>query len=305
MRWIVSASRRTDIPAFYADWLLARMRAGWAASVNPFNGRAVRVSLQPEDVRALVLWSKDLSAFLPSARVLAERFPLYVQYTITGLPPALEPHVPPPERTVAAAHALAGLVGSGAVQWRYDPILLGGPLDEAWHLERFRGLAAALEGATTRCIVSFATFYRKVRRNLLRVAPHGASLAPVPPRRASALASALAAIATAHGMTLHACCSSDALGPDVLPAACVDAAHIEALWPGAGAGVPRAASRPGCGCAASRDIGLYDTCPHGCAYCYANADPARARANHSLAGGDGPVLIGRLEEDGEGTRHRP
>jgi hypothetical protein len=303
---IVSASRRTDIPAFYADWLLRRVREGWAASVNPFNGLARRVSLRAADVRALVLWSKDLSRFDDAAAALDDAgLRLYFQYTLTGLPPALEPAVPPPDVTIPAAHRLAARFGAGTLQWRYDPILLGGALDLEWHRRRFAELLARLDGATTRCIISFATFYRKVERNLGGT-PAGRGLAAPPPAVARALADELAALAAGRGVALSACCSPDALrelpgGPGAERASCVDAAHIDALWPGAGQGVPPAPSRPGCGCHASRDIGLYDSCPHGCLYCYANADPAAAARAHARADSVGPVPYGRLVEQSDGS----
>ena len=301
-RWIVSASRRTDIPAFYGDWLRARVAAGWAASVNPFNQRATRVSLQRRDVRALVLWSKDLSRFVPGALDLRDRgYPLYFQYTVTGLPPELEPRVPPPEVTVPAAHALARELGPGPLQWRYDPILLGGSLDADWHRQRFRTLAARFVGATERCVISFATFYRKVCRNLAKAPAPGPAIAPPEPELLEELAGDLAETAAQHGMALHACCTPEALGGSIRQAACVDAAHLDDLYPGAGRDVPAAASRPGCSCAASRDIGLYDSCPHGCVYCYANAAPERARERFARAGGEGPVPFGVLHEDESGA----
>ena len=305
--WIVSASRRTDIPAFWADWLLARVRIGWAASVNPFNLRAVRVSLRPEDVRALVLWSKDLSGFdEPAVRLADGGHRLLFNYTITGLPSALERHVPPPERTVPAARRLAARFGAAAIQWRYDPVLLGGSLDPAWHVANFRALADRLEGATTRCVLSFGTYYRKVTRNLAEALPPGPALTPAPPAVVQELAAALAREAAAHGMTTAACCTPDACGGSaegrVTTAACIDAAWIDALYPGAGAGVPLARTRPACGCSASRDIGLYDSCPHGCVYCYANVDAGRAAGHHAAARGrQDPVPWGHLVETPDGA----
>lgn len=304
-RWIVSASRRTDIPAFYPEWLEARVAAGWAVSVNPFNRRGRRVSLRSADVRALVLWSKDYSRFLPVAERLANvGHHLYFQYTINDAPEFLEPGVPRPEVTVPAAHALARRFGAGAVQWRYDPILRGGGLDARWHTERFTQLARQLRGATHRCIVSFGTYYRKVDRNLRAAGGAAAELAPWVPSAVRELARELAAVASEEGMTLSACCAPEARSAHVTGAACVDAAHLEALYPGAGAGVRAAASREGCGCSASRDIGLYDSCRHGCVYCYACRQPGAAPS--ALPDPRSPVLFGRLETDETGGyRWRP
>lgn len=273
---IISASRRTDIPAFYTPWLLGRLAAGYASYPNPFNGRPVTVSLRPEDVHTLVFWSRNFAPLLPHLEDLAERgYRFFCHYTITGAPRPLEPYAPPRAAAVATLRRLAARTGPRHVQWRFDPILLTDELDAAYYVERFRGLAAALAGATERCTFSFATFYPKVVRRLRR---HGIPFRDPGLEEKRDLAETLASIGAEYGMTLYACCMDALLSPAVHGAHCVDGDLLAALSPDRPLDVPPRPTRPECGCAASRDIGVYDTCVHGCLYCYANTDQQTARA---------------------------
>jgi hypothetical protein len=280
---IISASRRTDIPKFYAKWFIERIRQGHAAYRNPFSGQTYEVSLRPEDVRAIVFWSKD---FRPLERHLDELdrrgFRYYFQFTITGLPRIFEERVPDPEVAVATAARLAARTSPAHVQWRFDPIVLSDRVDADATAARFARLARAMEGVTRRCTVSFMERYSKVRRNLAPLErDHGVRFCEASIEGKRALAARLAAIAQKHAITLLSCCD-DALiqegpGGRVGKARCVDGELIDALFPDPAA----APSGPGptreqCGCTASRDIGAYDTCPHGCFYCYANANKEKA-----------------------------
>ncbi len=301
---IVSASRRTDIPAFYAEWLLARVRAGFAYSVNPFNRRAVRVSLRAADVTALVLWSKDLSRFDAPAAALADAgHRLYFLLSLNAAPAELEPGVPPAALNVAAARRLAARFGAQSLAWRYDPILFGTGLDVGHHLRSFGRLAAELAGTTDRCILSFGCFYPKTVRNLRAGGALARSIAPLPTAAARDCAGQLAEIAAAAGMSLEVCCHPELVGGAVRPGRCIAADRLP--WPTARP-LPRPGpTRPGCGCAESRDIGLYDTCPHGCLYCYANGSPARARQAFQAPPDAAPVLRGTIVEGPRGAEWRP
>jgi hypothetical protein len=273
---IISASRRTDIPAFYMPWMIKRLRAGEATYPNPFNKQQHTVSLRPDDVHSIVFWSKYYQPFLPHIDELEERsYRFYCHYTITATPRQLEPHVPRWPDAVRVFHQLAARTSPRHVQWRFDPILLTHDLDAAFYIERFRQLADALDGATTRCYFSFATFYGKVERRLQaqRIAYTDPLLA-----EKRAIVAALVDIAAGHNITLHACCQAALLGEGVHQAHCVDGDLLAALFPVRPPITRHTPTRDGCGCVASRDIGMYDTCPYGCVYCYANQNQARALA---------------------------
>ncbi len=295
---IISISRRTDIPAFYGDWFLRRLDAGIVGWENPFGGRPQLVSLRRDDVRCLAFWSKNFRLFLPHLRTLQARgYPCFFNYTITGLPSIFEPRVVPMEDAVDSLRELASRFSPEHIQWRYDPIILSELTLAESHLDRFAALAAALRGSVRRCIVSFAWRYRKVECNLaaLERATGVRIVDPDLPARRK-LAEQLAGIAEAHGMTLHACCCNNLLGGRVHRAHCIDGEAIARLYSGASCRTPRHPNRPECGCADSVDIGRYETCLHGCVYCYANADPARAAAAVH-AHDPNSLFLGRTREE--------
>jgi hypothetical protein len=271
---IVSASYRTDIPAFYGDWFGRRLEAGFVTVANPYGGPAYRVGLDRQSVDGFVFWTKNIGPFLPVLdRLKARGDPFVVQYTVTGYPRALERAVIEPERAAAHMQSLACAFGPRVAVWRYDPILITAATPPAWHRERFTAIARSLRGATDEVCVSFAQIYQKTRRNL-----DAAAIAwdDPPADEKRALIAALTGIAAEHGMRLTVCTQPDLTGSSAEPARCIDAARLSDV-----AGRPIAArrkgNRPGCLCSESRDIGAYDTCPHGCVYCYAVAHHAGAR----------------------------
>lgn len=272
---IVSASYRTDIPAFYGPWFLNRFRAGWAKAVNPY-GRQVSTIPLRAGVDGFVFWTRNPGPFLGGlAEVRAAGYPFAVHCTLTGYPRALESSVIEAERSAALMERVARDHGPRSVVWRYDPILVTSltPLD--WHAANFARLAARLEGIVDEVSVSFANLhYRKTERNLAAAArAHHFGWEDPPDGDKRAVLAFLAKRAARHGIRLTVCSQTHLLGPGVEASACVDARRLEDV--AAGWGLERRidarvkGNRPGCLCFESRDIGEYDTCPHGCTYCYA------------------------------------
>ena len=283
---IVSASYRTDIPAFYGRWFLNRFRAGWAKAVNPYGRQVATIPLRA-GVDGFVFWTRNAGPF---AEVLAEirrvGLPFVIQYTVTGYPRLLESAVLDAGRSVALIRDLAAAHGPRAVVWRYDPILLSSVTPAAWHEANFAALAEALAGAVDEVSVSFATLYRKSKRNLAAAARRRHfSWSDPPPELKRELIGRLAGLAAARGMALSVCSQPDNVVAGTQAARCVDARRLEDV--AAGWGRPRVVAarirgnRPGCLCFESRDIGEYETCPHGCTYCY--AVNARELAKHRFA----------------------
>jgi Domain of unknown function (DUF1848) len=268
---VISVSRRTDIPAFYTEWFMNRLRAGFCHWMNPFGGQVYRVSLLPGDCLALVFWTRNARPLIPHVADLRARgFHFYFQYTINGYPREIDSHAPPAGAAVAAFRRLAELMGPGLVMWRYDPVILSSATPVSYHVERFESLSAALQGSTDRCYVSFLDSYGKTERNLRRVNDElGLRLRrPEVAEQREPLAR-FVEIASDRGMTVHACCDEAALDLGVEQAHCIDADVIRRLRPDVDARLKLVPSRPGCGCAQAVDIGAYDTCTFGCVYCYA------------------------------------
>ena len=267
---IISASYKTDIPAFYGQWFINRLRAGFCKMVNPYNEQVYHVPLTPDEVDGIVFWTKNIGPFLKHLPEVHRRgYPFIVQYAINGYPRALEHSVVDAERSCDHMRAISQEHGPKVCVWRYDTIVTSSLTPADLHLSNFERLAAALAGTTDEVVISFAQIYRKTLRNMDRAAgEHGFTWSDPPLEEKRALATRLAEIAAGHGMRLTLCSQPTFLVPGAGEARCVDAERLSVV-----AGRPIAAKLQGnrkeCGCYHSRDIGHYDTCPHGCIYCYA------------------------------------
>jgi hypothetical protein len=293
---IVSASYKTDIPAFYADWFRQRLAAGFARMVNPYGGQVYTIDLTAPGCDGFIFWTKNAGPFGEAlADVRARGFPFIVQYTVTAYPRALETSVIPADRAVAQMHALAETYGADAVVWRYDPVLLTSLTPPDWHRRNLEALARALRGASDEVVLSFATIYNKTRRNTEAAArQHGFDWWDPPDEAKSALLEDLARTARAHGFTPTLCAQpallAEPMFTELEPARCIDAARLSRVA-GRAIGAPTKGNRPGCYCARAKDIGAYDTCPHGCVYCYAVQRPATAKRRYRAHDPSDPFLI--------------
>lgn len=291
---IISASYRTDIPAFYGDWFLRRLLEGRCRVANPYGGRPSEISLERADVDGFVFWTRNAAPFSSALReVEARAFPFTFQFTTVGYPRAIDASVIDPTKAICQIRALAERFGPRAVVWRYDPIVMSSITDAAWHRNNFRSLTCALASATDEVVVSFVAPYRKTRRNLDTAASRAGFewLDPDEDCKRTLLAD-LAGIAGAHGIRLTLCTQPALETTDSGGARCIDAERLSDV-----AGHPIAArtrgNRSGCLCGESRDIGAYDTCPHGCAYCYAVRSPAAAKRLHRAHDPASPFLLPR------------
>ena len=259
---ILSVSRRTDIPAFYFDWFLRRLREGSLLVEHPRNPtRLSRVMLTPDVVDGMVFWSKNPAPMLPHLEELNQRgIPFYLQFTLTPSGPPWEPHFPSLPARVRAFQQLSIALGPQRVIWRYDPIILDQAHPVSWHLAQFTALYQQLHGFTRRCVISFVDPYRHLRGRFS--AP---SLQEI-----FQLAEGFSRIARGGSMELVTCSELvDLSSFGIGHGACIDPALVEELL-----GCPIRAKkdrtqRPACGCMESIDVGSYNTCPGGCAYCYA------------------------------------
>lgn len=289
---IVSASYKTDIPAFYGRWFMARLDAGFCRAVNPYGRQVYEVPLTRRAVDGFVFWTRNAGPFLTALHEIRRRgFPFMVQFTITGYPRALETSVIEAPRALEQIRQIAMAFGPKSVVWRYDPIVASEltPLD--WHLANFARLTAAVEGTTDEVVVSFAQIYRKTRRSLeAATRAHRFAWHDPPDEEKRALLRELVAPAERHGLRLSLCAQPGYVVPGAAEARCIDAERLS-LIAGSAITAPAKGNRPGCRCAGSRDIGEYDTCPHGCVYCYAVNSRALARRRHRVHDHTQPFLL--------------
>ena len=270
---IVSASYRTDIPAFYGDWFMRRLAAGECLVANPYGGPPYRVLLDREAVDGFVFWTRNPIPFTRNLEEVHGRgYPFVIHVTIVGYPLAIDRSVPPVDAQMDTFIRFANSYGSAALVWRYDPIVLSSLTSAAFHVENFERICTRLTGSTDEVVISFVTPYRKSRRNLDAAAKqHDFSWWQADDSEAASLTRRLAAIAASNGMRISLCSQPDLLIPEVQAARCIDAERMTRAS-GRDIASRQKGNRSGCLCHESRDIGAYDTCLHGCTYCYAVGD---------------------------------
>ena len=230
---IISASRRSDIPAFYSRWFMNRIEAGFVLVANPFNSRQIRrIRLRPDAVEAIVFWTRHAAPLLPALpRLEALGYRSLFHVTLTGYPSRLEPHLPPLEQALASFLALSRLLGPERVIWRYDPILLCNWLPVAEHQRRFSQLAAALAGHTRQVVISFADLYGKSVRQLDRVPGLQYQDLLAQPEPLAELLGALQRSAADYDLQLSSCAEAVDLSRwQIAPGRCIDVALLNRLF---------------------------------------------------------------------------
>lgn len=299
---IVSASRATDIPAFYAPWFVGRLRKGYLRWQNPFSGAKQWISFAK--TRAIVFWTKNPAPILPYLPEIEHMgFQFYFQFTLNNYQnEKLEPFLPPISQRIATFQELARRIGKEKVLWRFDPLILQQSIDCQTLLERITDIADQLSQATQKLIFSFADIekYNKVKRNIQN---KNLKIREFSQQEKNRFATQLSQLNRQKWQFELAACAQpedfSLLG--IRPNACIDAQLLVRLFPHDSelmqflAYQPRLFSenqykpakklkdkgqRKHCRCIVSKDIGQYNTCPHLCTYCYANHSEKNVLKNY-------------------------
>lgn len=284
---IISASRATDIPAFYTEWFFDRLAKGYTRWRNPFNGKDSYVSFA--NTRFIVFWSKNPAPLLPRIHEMQKRgIGCYIQYTLNDYEQnALEPNVPNLNFRTDTFKRLVDVLGHGAVVWRFDHLLLTEDITEDILLERVDNIARRLNGYAEKLVFSFADIasYKKVGRNLNQA---GINYREWDKPAMLSFADKLSGLNASWDLQLATCSEPISLEHfGIEHNRCIDPELIARLAPNDAVlnnflynARSDNGQRKHCGCILSKDIGAYNTCPHGCAYCYANTTPHSALANY-------------------------
>ena len=293
---IISASRRTDIPAFYAKWFINRIREGYVLNRNPFNANQIkRITLTPYQVEAIIFWTRNPKPLMPYLDELTERgFNYYFQYTITGYPRELESHTPNTYKAIETFIELSDKIGKERVIWRYDPIIFTKYTDFDEHIRLFEKISKALENKTDKVVISFADPYKKITKKLSEI-----EYIDILEQKSKLyeLAKKISEIAKSRNMIVESCSEAIDLDYcDIQHGKCIDDTLIENLFDiNLNIGKDRN-QRKECGCVQSVDIGVYNTCSHGCTYCYATYSDKSVEKNRLLHNPDSPLLLGNFED---------
>ena len=290
---IIQTGMRTDIPAFYSEWFINRIKAGFVLVRNPYNPiQVTRYSLSPDVVNLISFCTKNPSPMLDKMDHLAP----YGQYwfvTITPYGKDIEPNVPDKQKVMEDFKRLSDRVGVDSIGWRYDPILVDSQHSVQWHIGKFEEMAKNLSGYTKTCVISFIDIYKKVEKNFpqARAVSHQDKMT---------IGKAFIEIAGNYGMTIRPC----AEGTDLAPygadcSGCMTVKTYETALHN-NLTVPKRGKnqRNGeCACLLGTDIGAYDTCGHLCRYCYANTDPDLVKENMRKHDPKSPFLLGNLNPE--------
>jgi hypothetical protein len=300
---IISASRRTDIPAFYTPWLINRIRAGFCVYPNPlYPSKSYRVSLQKHDVLGIVFWTRHAAPLIPYLPELDKAgFAYYFQYTVVGYPRELDLRSPPLETAMKTFCELSQKIGADKVIWRYDPIILNHELTVAWHQENFRRIADGIAHATQRIVVSVVDPYAKTRRRI-GTTDDGVFYKP---DDYTDLLRWMVAEASARKMRVQSCAEASLNIAGLTVGGCVDASL---LYPIGGRGNPVKVrlhkQREGCLCHQSIDVGVNDSCGFGCQYCYATKSHDKAMETLKSHNPDWTCITGDVHIDAPDERPR-
>jgi DNA repair photolyase len=253
---------------------------------NPMNRNQVRrVSLRPKDVDGVVFWTKNPEPLLGKLDAFRD-YAYYFQFTLTGYDREVEMNLPSHERRLETFLRLSEMIGPERVLWRYDPILLSRKYTVDWHLETFHRYAERLKGATRRATISFVDTYSRNKKRL-----EALQSLEIDEETMRTMAWEISAIARLNGMQAVACAEeTELIDCGVGPASCVDAELLSRISGKALNAGKDSNQREACGCAASVDIGAYNTCPNGCLYCYANYSPALLNTNLAKRDDHSPIL---------------
>lgn len=317
---IISASRSTDIPAFYAQWFINRLKSGYVVWYNPFNQQPMYISF--ENCKVVVFWTKNPKPLIPLLVELDNRgIHYYFQYTLNDYEnEGFEPNLPSLEERIKTFKELSKLIGKGKVIWRYDPMITTSQLPPREVLKRVWNIGKQLKGFTDKLVFSFIDIngYRKVQRNLIKgttqFSTETIENSEFTTEQMNEIADGLMKIRERWKqedweVLLSTCAEKIELDRyDIKHNRCIDGEMIKQLFPEDEALVyyinygklpeyntlfaeefiknplspeklKDKGQRKACGCMISKDIGMYNTCPHHCIYCYANTSKALVEKN--------------------------
>lgn len=285
---IISASRATDIPAFYADWFFRRLDKVYVRWRNPFSGQDSYVSFG--NTRFIVFWSKNPAPLLPYLPLLKERgIGCYIQFTLNDYEAeGLEPNVPTLTQRTDTFRRLVDALGIGAVVWRFDPLILTDKINIETLLDKIAHIGNVLAGYTEKLVFSFADIesYKKVSRNLRQ---SGINYREWDEESMHEFASRLSALNRNKWEFRLATCAERIdlseygiehnryIDPELISRLAPDDVILQNFLYNAKTDTGQ---RKACGCILSKDVGAYNTCPHGCLYCYANTSSSSALSNY-------------------------
>jgi len=284
---ILSIDFRTDIPAFYSEWLVNRFNEGYVYFRNPAYPSTIhKIILDKQHIEGIMWCSKDYLPILHDLKNITDKFPSIFHYTITGYGKEIESNVPSLAQSIYTFKELSMRYGKEKVIWRYDPILLTNDYGIISHINQFTDICKELYNYTDRVVINFVSLYEKVKR-------HMPELKELSYNEKLLIVKKFLYITKKYGLKLQTCGSGlqfkDLEGVEIT--GCLDehALNLMGIYPKASKGN---AAPWGCLCYPNTCIGEYNTCLHKCKYCYASTDFDKCDENFKKHDPKSPLLIG-------------
>lgn len=293
---IINVSGRTDIAAFYSEWFINRIRDGYADVRNPFYPRQVsRIPLDSNHVDLIVFCTKNPIPLFPYLEELKD-YSLLFQITLTPYTKETEPRVIGKGNMIKAFHFLASKYGKDRVMLRYDPIFINAKYTISYHEAMFRRLLEEIKDDISRVIISFIDFKKNTRKHEQEL-----GVKPLSQKEIETLAEVFSRVASSFAIPIQTCAEPyDLTQYGFRKGGCIDLETVYHLT-GKTKGFRKNHNRSNCGCVQTVDLGVYNTCPHFCRYCYANYDEEQVISNYYEHDPESSLLIGHLEEDDKVT----
>lgn len=298
---ILSVSRRTDIPNYYSDWFLNRIKEGYLYVRNPINAHQIsKIILSPEVVDCIVFWTKNPEPLLSRLEEL-KAYQYYFQFTLTGFGSDIECNVPHKKKyMIPIFQKLSQKIGKEKVIWRYDPIIFTDKYTPEYHLKAFEQIANKLHGYTSKCVISFVDIYAKNQKNINAL--HSFSLTE---NELMEFGKKISLIANNNNIKVASCAETvDLSSCGIVHNCCIDKELIEQIIGCKIQAIKDKNQRKECGCVESIEIGTYNTCKNGCQYCYANYSKESVSQNCKLYDVHSPILCGEITENDKITERK-
>lgn len=291
---ILSVSRRTDVPNYYSDWFVNRIKEGFLYVRNPMNVHQIsRIALSPDVVDCIVFWTKNPKNMLEKLECLKD-YAYYFQFTLTGYGRDIEPNLPNKrEELISTFRTLSKKIGKEKVIWRYDPILINKRYTMDYHLKAFEEIAGSLADYTEKVVISFIDFYAKTQRNIKAL-----GIKQMTNAERIHLAAQMVQIASKYHLVIESCAEQSNLQEiGVFHGSCIDKELIQKIIGCKLVGEKDKNQREACGCFESVEVGAYNTCLNGCKYCYANFNDKKVEENVRWYNPTSPLLCGAITPD--------
>jgi Domain of unknown function (DUF1848). len=286
---IINTGTRTDIPAFYSKWFLNRIGDGFVCTRNPYNNNIYRYPLDSTIIDCLCFCTKNPKPLVKNLDKLND-FNQFWFVTINPYGNDIEVNVPGFKKVIKSFKELSETLGINMVSWRYDPIFITEKYNLDFHIDKFEEMVCELSGYTNDCTLSFIDLYQKVLRNF----PEAKE---VTTDERLIIGENFSKIAKDYDIQMKTCVEGtllDQFGFD--SSGCMTQQVIENAI-GNKLKIPKGKYRiRECNCLFGRDIGAYNTCLHGCKYCYANSNMKLVKKNQKLHNPNSPLLIGHVNE---------